>query len=328
MDIPVFEKLREERIITDIDLEKVKIFQHSQPVAVYWELRSLLYFGILLLTTGVAIIIYKNINTIGHDVIVSAIALSCAGCFLYCFKKSKNYSNTKVTSPNVWFDYVILLGCLLLVTLVAYVQFIYNAFGKEWGLATFIPMVVLFMSAYYFDHIGILSLAITNLAAWIGITITPIQILTDNDFSGERVILSGICLGAGLVAFAALGAKRNIKIHFEFTYKNFGAHILFIALLAALFHFENIYLLIILAFAIIAYFFYKNALKENSFYFLVITLLYSYIAAGYFFVRIFEMAGDSIGAIYLGLIYFIASGIALIRVLMYFNKTINSNDSI
>jgi hypothetical protein len=71
---------------------------------------------------------------------------------------------------KIWPDYILLLGCLLLLILIAYLQFQYNVFGNRYGLATFIPMVLLFISAYYFDHIGVLTMAITNLAAWAGIT--------------------------------------------------------------------------------------------------------------------------------------------------------------
>lgn len=324
MDIPAFEKLRDQQIISDTELEHVKVFQQSQPISVHWDLRTLLYFGIFLLATGFGIVVFENIDTIGHDIIIAIITICCAACFFYCLKKSKGYSNKKVDSPNILYDYVLLLGCLLLLTLIAYLQFQYNAFGNRWGLATFIPMVLLFVSAYYFDHLGVLSLAITNLAAWVGLSVTPLQILDENDFSNDRIIFSGIALGAGLVAFATLTAIRNVKRHFAFTYKNFGTHILFIASLAALFEFEDIYLIIFPIFAAFAFFFYRNALKEASFYFLVITLLYSYIAAGYFVIRLLEIAGGGMGSIYLGLLYFIGSGIGLIRLLMHYNKIIKA----
>lgn len=322
MDIPAFEKLRDQQVISDADVEKIKAFQQSQPLSVHWDLRTLLYFGIFLLATGLGMVVYENIDTIGHDIIIAIITLCCAACFFYCIKKSKGYSNKKVDSPNILYDYVLLLGCLLLLTLIAYLQFQYNAFGNRWGLATFIPMVLLFVSAYYFDHLGVLSLAITNLATWVGISVTPLQILQENDFSNEQIIFSGIVLGAGLVAFAALTDKRNIKVHFAFTYQNFGTHILFIALLAALFELEDLYLIVFPVFAAVAFFFYRNALKEASFYFLVIILLYSYIAAGYFVIRLLDITGGGMGTIYLGLFYFIGSGIGLIRLLMHYNKII------
>ena len=321
MEISAFEQLRDQQIISDADLEKIKNVERSKPTSVHWDLLTLLYLGIFLLTTGLGILVYKNIDTIGHDIIIAVIAVSCIACFFYCFKKSKSYSNKKIEAPNVLFDYILLFGCLLLITLIGYLQFQYNAFGNRWGLATFIPMVLLFAAAYYFDHLGVLSLAITTLAAWVGISVTPLEILNNNDFSSERIIISGAVLGVALVGLAELSERRNVKAHFAFTYKNFGTHILFISSIAALFHFEEIYFIIFLLFGGIAFFFYKNAVKENSFYFLVITFLYSYIALGYVVIRLLSEVGD-MGSIYLGLFYFIGSGIGLIRILMHYNKTL------
>ena len=88
MDIPAFEKLRDQQVISDADLEKMKAFQQSQPLSVHWDLRTLLYFGIFLLATGLGIIVYENIDTIGHDIIIAIITLCCAACFFYCIKKS------------------------------------------------------------------------------------------------------------------------------------------------------------------------------------------------------------------------------------------------
>ncbi len=284
--------------------------------------------GIVLLTTGFGIVVYKNIDTVGHDIMIIIIAIACLVCFAYCLKKSKGYSNKRIESPNIWFDYVLLLGCLLLLTFVAYIQYQYNVFGNRLGMATFIPMVILFVTAYYFDHLGILSLAITNLAAWAGISATPLQVLENNDFNNDQIIYTGLVLGLGLVAISFLSKNRNIKEHFAFTYKNFGAHLLFISCLAAMFYFENIYLVWFAVLAGICFFFFKNALKENSFYFLVITLLYAYIGLSYVVIELLFLAGDGIGAVYLGLIYFIASGIGLIRMFIQYNKILKRNVSI
>ena len=325
MDINVFEKLFEQHLITEIELTKIKT---PQPVSVHWDLKTLLYLGIVLLTTGLGITVYKNIDTIGHDVIIAAIAIACSLCFLYCFKNAKGYSNNKVESAGLWFDYLLLLGCLLLLTFIAYIQYQYNVFGNRLGLATFIPMLLLFAAAYYFDHLGVLSMAVTNLAAWAGIAATPLDILKQNDFGKEQIIYTGLVLGAGLVAMSYFSQRQKIKAHFAFNYKNFGAHLLFISCLAAAFHFENIYLIWLLVLAGISFFFYKNALKENSFYFLVITALYAYIGLSYAVIELLFLAGGDMGPVYLGLIYFIASGIGLIRLLIHYNKILKENESI
>jgi hypothetical protein len=327
VDTNLAEKLFEQQLISQSELDNLRK-QQNQPISLYWDLTSLLYLGIVLLTTGLGIIVYKNIDSIGHAVIIAAIAIVCIACFAYCFNKAAWFSTTKVKSPSFLFDYILLLGCLLLLTLIGYLQFEYNLFGNHWGMATFIPMVILFFAAYYFDHIGVLSLAITNLAAWAGLTVAPLHFFRDNDFRSERLIYTGLLLGFSLVAIAIVSGRRNIKAHFAFTFKNFGVHILFISLLAAMFHFDNVYLLWLTLLAGVSTFFIRDALKEHSFYIFVITVMYAYIAVSYAVIDLLIKIGGDIGTLYLGLIYFIASGIALIKVLIYFNKIIRKNASL
>jgi hypothetical protein len=327
MDIQVFEKLYQQQLISETEFAKIKK-QQQEPVSVHWDLRALLYLGIMLLTTALGILVYKNIDSIGHEAIIFSIAICCSGCFAYCLKNAKGYYNHKIQSPGVLFDYVLLMGCLLLLTLIGYIQYQYNVFGNHWGLATFIPMIILFIVAYYFDHVGVLGLAITNLAVWAGITVTPLQLLHENDFNNEQIIYTGLVLGAGLVAISVVTVFKNIKAHFAFTYKNFGIHILNISCLAAMFYYKDIYLVWFIIMAGITAFFFTNALKENSFYFLVITVLYAYIGLCYVVIELLFLTGDGMGIIYLGLIYFIASCIGLIRLLIHYNKILKKNESL
>lgn len=319
MKTALAESLLKENLITQNEREKIEA---DRPLSLHWDLRSILYLGILLATTAVGILIYKNIDTIGHDVMLVIIAISTIACFAYCWKKSVGYRNTKIDSAQIWPDYVLLTGCLLLLTLIAYAQFQYNFFGNRWGLALFIPMVLLFIAAYYFDHLGVLSLAITNLAAWAGITITPTRILQQNDFSEERIMFIGLLLGAFLIAISIFSKYKNVKAHFSFTYKNFGIHVLFISLLAILFYYENLYLLNILWLAGAAFLMYQEAMKERSSYFLVFTLLYFYVGISYFFVRL--MLFDDMAAVYGIILYFIISGIGLIVVFQKLQKKIKT----
>ena len=327
MDLNIVEELFEEQHISEHEYNAIRK-QEEGPVSVYWDLTSLLSLGIILLTTGLGIIIYKNIDSIGHAAIVGAISVACVSCLGYCINKADGFSPAKVESPGFLFDYILLLGCLLLLILTGYLQFEYKLFGNHLGMATFIPMVILFASAYYFDHLGVLTLAITNLAAWAGISVAPLQFLEDNDFTSGRLIYTGIILGAGLVGFSIVSQARGIKAHFAFTYKNFGANILFIALLAAMFHFSQFYLLWVIALAAVCAWFVRDALKDKSFYFFVITVLYSYIAVCYVVVDLLIKIGGDMGLVYLGLIYFIASGIALIKLLLHYNKIIKNNASL
>jgi len=325
MNISLFEKLHADGIITDASLLNVKAGSAKQPFSLHWELKTFLYLGVLLLSGGIGIIIYKNIDSIGHQVILLIIAAISAGSFIYCFKKKLPFSLGKCVSPNSFFDYILLLGCLTFISFVGYLQVQYNVFGTRYGLATSIPMLVLFFSAYYFDHIGILSLAITNLAAWAGLAITPLKILKSNDFNSNTIIMTGLFLGVILIGAGILTGRKKLKPHFEFTYTNFGTHLLFISCLAAMFYFEQFYLLWFIALIAISYFFYQKAINEKSFYFLLILSLYFYIGLSSVVIRLlFDSANLDIAGIYLAFIYFIVSAIGIIFFLMKMNKKIKA----
>jgi len=187
-------------------------------------------------------------------------------------------------------------------------------------------MVILFFCAYYFDHLGILSLAITNFAAWVGIVVTPAQLLVENDFNSSTIIVTGVLLGIVLLIAGEMTKTFNIKKHFAFTYSNIGMHILYIFLLAGMFHFDQVYLLWCLAIAGTAFYFYRQALQGSSFYLMLVLSLYGYIAIGYTFARLvfFNLFGGTAGY-ELGLMYFIGSGVCLIIFLIRQNKKLRSS---
>jgi len=330
MNIHLFEKLQKEGQISPASAEKLQELSANKLYSLHWELKTILYLGVLLLSGGLGILIYKNIDTIGHQVIIAIIALICGLSFAYCTRKRLAFSWQKVPAPNGFFDYILLLGCLTFITFITYLQVQYNVFGTRYGLATFFPMLVLLFSAYYYDHVGILSMAITNFAAWLGLTVTPLQLFSTNDFFvTTRLIYTGIFLGALLVAIAMISEKQDRKKHFAFTFANFGVHIFMIACLYGLMqggletrYYDGNKGAFLFWFAIMAaalVFCYKEALKRGSFYFLMILALYAYVAISYVVLKGL-IAMDNIGALYLGLMYFIGSGIGFVVFLVKINK--------
>jgi hypothetical protein len=325
MRLSLFKKLHGEGLIADSSLQKAEATDRGRLFSLYWELRLLLYLGVLLLTGGLGILVYKNIDTIGHQAVLAFIALVTACSFFYCFRKKSPFGWEKVQVADPFFDYILLLGCLSLLIFVGYLQYQYNVFGDRYGSATFIPMVVLFFAAYYFDHVGALSLAITNLAAWAGIAVTPLSILKEGNFSSTRLIFTGILLGALLLVAGQLASKRRLKPHFEPTYTNFGLHLFFIAGLSGLFTFDH--LLWFVALIGIAWFFYRKAFERRSFYFIVVIVLYAYIALCYAVVRLLShMRGADLTPITLGLMYFVLSAIGVALLLVRLNRQLRSHD--
>ena len=329
MRIAVFKKLHHQGLITDQSLERAEKLDSSRLFSLHWELRLLLYLGVLLLTGGLGILVYKNIDTIGHQAVLAFIALVTIASFFYCFRKSAPFSWRKTSSGDPIADYVLLLGCLSLLIFLGYLQYEYDVFGDHYGSATFIPMVILFFAAYYFDHLGVLSLAITNLAAWAGVAITPLSLLREGSYENNHLIFTAIALACLLLAAGQLSLKRSLKPHFETTYANFGLHLFFVAALAGLFTFSSIYLLWFLPLMLAAWFFYTQAYRRRSFYFIVVIILYAYIALCYVIIRLlFEIPGAELAMIWLVLFYFIFSAIGIARLLISLNRQLRSHDRV
>lgn len=329
MSNATFDRLHAEGLISAESLEKVNAAEKDRLFSLYWELRLLLYLGILLLTGGLGILVYKNIDTIGHQAILAFIALVSAGCFAWCIRKKQPFSWNKVQAPDSFFDYILLLGCLSLLIFLGYWQFAYNIFGNNYGLATFIPMVILFLTAYVFDHMGVLGLAITNLAAWAGVSITPMTILHEGNFAETRLIYTGILLGILLLLAGQLSKHRQYKAHFWITYTNFGFHMFFIAALAGLFQFDNIYLGWFLALALIATYLAFQAIAMRSFYFFLMSVLYVYIGLSYVVIHLLETTDwRDMTPIVLGLFYFIFSAIGIAVLLVRINRKFKTHDSL
>jgi hypothetical protein len=317
--IPILEQLHREGLLPDASFNKIRIDEGTRLFSIHWEVKTLLYIGVLLLTGGIGILIYKNIETIGHTVILALIGAVCAGCFVYCERKKLPFSFNKVPAPNAYFDYILLLGCLTLLTFITYLQVQYTAFGESYGLATFIPMVILFVCSYYFDHVGVLSLAITNLAAWMGVAVTPLKIFKANNFEDAQIIFAGLLLGTVLVLLAHLSKTRKLKEHFSFTYLNFGMNVSFVSCLAGMFYFEDTYFLWFVPLAILAFYFYRQAVKLSSFYFMLMVVLYSYVGVGYGVIRLISEVWILV------LMYFMGSAILSVILLINLNQKLKAN---
>lgn len=325
MDSSPFNKLHADGLISDESFQKIEQKQQHPLFSVYWELKTLLYLGVVLLTSGLGTIVYKNIDTIGHQIILLLIALIFTGCFIYCFRLKKPFQTAKVDSPNSFFDYILLLGTICFTVFVGYLQYQYSVFGTHYGIATLITMLVLFYIAYDFDHAGILTMAIINLGVWMGVSVTPKQLLTHGNFDSQTIIFTYLALGFILLAAAWATQKFSIKPHFKFSYLHYGVHVCFITMLAGYFHnydegTPTFWLICLLGLAAVIYI---DAFKQKSFYFLLLTVLYSYFAISCIIVRWAITIPDYAG-IWLLFFYFIGSAIGFVFFLIHINKKLKA----
>ncbi len=276
-----------------ISAEKAAAIQKAeseQPFSIYWELRSLLYLGITLLSSGLGVVVYENIDSIEHSVIIGVITAACIGCFYYAFRYRKPFTWGENTQSTTLDEFALLSGCLALLTLEGYLQYQYEIFGTRYGLVAFIPAVLFFILAYLFDHRGVLAMAITAFASWVGVNVIPVKMWAEFSFDGQRLIINALWLGGALIAVGYLSELKKLKKHFLFTFFILGGNIAFIAALAGLFtlKFKLIYFLITfgLSFVFILY-----ARLKHSYLYLLMGIIYGYIALSYGIYRIMPDEG-------------------------------------
>lgn len=273
-------ELRDKGMIDAEQFQRIDLIHSGRLISVFYELRTLLYLGILLFSTGAGILIYKNINDLGHLIALAGLCVLTACCFFYIFRYATPYTHSKVTPPTPFYDYIVLLAALLFISILGYLEFLYN-FLEAWPeVASLVAAAVFFYIAYRFDHVGVLSLAITSLASFWSISVTPGKWYYGDFGNFSELYNTAIIFSTALGLIALALDKKHIKTHFTFTYLNFCALIFFVGSISGVFIDEwyGIYLLLIYGGCIFAYY---MARWKRSFLFLLYAFLSAYIGTTY-----------------------------------------------
>lgn len=307
MRVEKLQELREKGFICDGQFTQIESIVTHKVISVFYELRTMLYLGVMLFTTGVGFLIYQNIGQLGHILAIIALSILSIASLGYCFLKGKPFSKEKVGSPNPYFDYVLLLGCLLFVSVFGYLEFQFGFLEHNARPVSLITAVLFFFFAYRFDHLGILSLAVTAFVSFFGIVVS-----WNNLESFDQLQNGGLVLALILGCVAILLEKLKIKPHFTFTYLNFCFLIYFLSAFAGIFngHSGN-YLPYALALYLGVGLSVFLANWKKSFLFLLYGVIAGYIATTYFLADNTNM-GVEPWLLYLlvsagGLVYFIVT---------------------
>ncbi len=312
-------ELEQMQLITSETGTQLQIYERSKPVSLFFFLRGMLYLGITALTTGAGILIYQHIDTLGHTLLMVALGLLTAGGFAYAFRKGKPFSPGRVEHTEGAVDTAVLLGSLLFLALEAYAQYQFTLFGTRYGLAVFLPALLFLYIAYRFDHQGVLSLGLTALASWVGLTATPNEILVSNDFSQPWVIYTALLFGIVVVGISYLLEKLGIKKHFSYTYLLVGGTLYLCACLGGLFTLDSWQLLFGLLLGLGCYVFYQKARQDESLLFLLISVLFGYTGITYL---LFHNIPLEIG-VAMGSLYFLLSAAGVVWFFLNFKKLIH-----
>ncbi|SOD79313.1 DUF2157 domain-containing protein [Spirosoma fluviale] len=315
----VLNKLGKQGILPPEQQTKIAEIERKKPFSLHWELRSMLYIGILLVSLGLGLLVYDNFDQIGQGALLMAIAAACAGSFYFAWRNRPGWTFAQAKSRSTFGDYALILACLLFLTLEGYAQYAYNVFGSRYGLVTLLPAVVFLPLAYRFDHRGVLSMALTALISWVGVTVRPLELYFKTNFFNQGTVLSALALALVLIGIAFLLERRRIKSHFTYTYLTIAGNLLMVALLGGLFNFDDVRLWFALGLGIACFVFDRYARQqrqlanasEGSFLFLLMSSVYGYIGATYLFFHYLRPSSDDV---YYW--YFIVTGIAFVYYLM------------
>jgi hypothetical protein len=267
--------------ITEEQYKKIELITSGKLVSVFYELRTLLYLGVMLFTTGMGILIYENIGDLGHIISIAALCILTIVCFWYAFKHAVAYTNKSVTAPNPYYDYVVLLGSLLFISVQGYLQFQYAILDDALAYSTLITAAFFFLIAYRFDHLGVLSLAITAFASFWSISLSPQKWYNGNFFSDANLHITAIFFSIAVTIVAMLLDRKSIKTHFTFTYLNFCMLIFFVANMVGLFNEDQYGIFLLLIYAGGVFTFYMARWKK-SFLFLLYAFVAVYIGTTFF----------------------------------------------
>lgn len=322
------QKLFDSNHITTEQLEAVRSYRSLHLFSVHNELKLLLYLSMLMFTSGIGILIYQNIDTIGHTALLGLLLLVTVVCFYFCFKNHEGFKKGEAPFPNPLYDYLVLTAVILSCTFVGYLQFQYQTFGTYYGLATLIPTLISLFCAYYFDNKSVLSIGITGMAAYLGLSVDPKHYFENEMFNNRTLSYIGLAFGLALLLWSLYASKINLKKHFSLVYLTFSLHLVGIACLVNLC--DDYWFPFGLVLGVAAYYFYNLSFQIRSISLFIFTVLYGFIGMNIFFVRIMiAIYFDDFFSIFLFTIpfYFILSILGFIKLIKHFNKN-TSDDSI
>jgi hypothetical protein len=299
--------------------------ERTRPFSLHYELRAFLYLGIVLLTGGVGVLVYQHIDTIGHAVIIGAIALAMAAAFFYANRHRAAFTWGEAPRTSTAADYLLVLSCLLFLVLEGYLQVQYGVFGSRYGLVTVLPAALFFYLAYLFDHRGVLSMAITALAAWVGVNVAPLALFTLG-FPSRELSWPGLVLGLALLAAGLASEHLRRKPHFAYTYLLLGSNAALLAAMVRLFVGIGIapgssFLVTLLILGICTLLGWY-ARRTQSYVFLLLAVVYGYVAFTTMLLLIGEFLDISDGFLPLAILYFPLSLLGIILLLVNLKKVL------
>ena len=179
----------------------------------------------------------------------------------------------------------------------------FQLLSGQWDFYLLASAIFFFFLAYRFDNRFVLSLALSSLAGWFGLTISHWPSHQDAAYR-QYAVLYGVLVGLG----GAILQRRGLKPHFFDTYLNVAANVLFWALLSGVFHREG-YRLWFLALLLACGASLAWGVKRRKFAFVAYAAVYGYVGVSAILVRGITDEIQVLG-------YFVVTGVAMLVALV------------
>lgn len=323
----VLQFLYERKLISERQFQSIKSYQSLGIFSIRQELLFLLYIGVLCFTSGIGIIVYKHIDSIGHLALLAGIVLLISGCYWMAYRNAPIFSvsETRFTSPL--FDYAVLAGSLLVCTFFGYLQTQYEVLGADYSIAALLASGITLSAAFYFDNKSAYALGISAFATFLGIVVTPQAIINNQIYMHQWQTIAGLALSLALSLWYEYADRHNIKRHFGVVTVSFALHLTGLCCLKGLF--ENMWPFYIFLLAAAAYYFYLKSYELASTSLFVFTLLYGYLGMNIFLAKLIALIqvpfADIIG--FLSPFYILLSIWFFIKLTKRFNKQTNDGQA-
>ena len=279
----------------------------GEPFSLFLELNVLLYAGVLAFVAGLGWTVSTWSQQLGDVLVLTVLSTILAASFWYCFSRAPAWSPAETPAPSPIFDYVLYLGSLIWSLELAYVENRFHVLSGQLDLYLLASAGLFFFLAYRFDNRLVLSLGLSSLAGWFGLTISHGSAHQDAAYR-EYALLYCLLVGVG----GALLQRRGLKPHFFGTYLNIVANVLFWALLSGVFNRQG-YGLWFLALLIACGASVVWGLARRQFAFVAYAAVYGYVGVSSLFLRVVSDESSVLS-------YFVVSGVAMLVVLVQIGR--------
>jgi hypothetical protein len=273
------EQWREQGAISPEQHSHLASLCRGELLSLFLELNLVLYAGVLAFVAGLGWTATTWSQQLGDVLVLAILSSIFVTCFWYCFSRAPAWTFAQTSAPNAAFDYVLYLGGLVWCIELAYLENRLHILSGQWDVYLLATAGFFFFLAYRFDNRFVLSLALSSLAGWFGLTISHWPSHQD---AAYRLYALLYCLVVGFGG--ALLQRLGLKPHFFGTYLHIAANVLFWAVLSGVFEHEGYslwFLVLLLACGVsLAW-----GLKRRQFAFVAYSAVYGYVGVSSMLIR-------------------------------------------